>query len=430
VFKPLKVVDLELSRPLDSVHDLTGPGEVQALVRWHGLPLGRFTSAAPPGDGADITRAIAVQHWRTLMRRRLRAALQAAQSLDHLGLDDLQQIAPPPYSGPRPLVTVAVCTRNRPADLGRCLDALMQLDYPALDVLVVDNAPDGDATARLVAGRYPRVRHVCEPRPGLDWARNRAIQEARGEILAFTDDDAIVDPGWVTALVRVFAEDPEVMAVTGLVVPYELETDAQHLFERYGGFGRGYEREWHSVPRRPDRADTLYIGAGLYGTGANMAYRRRVFETIGTFDPALDVGTVTLGGGDLDMFFRVLHHGLLLVYEPAALVRHRHRRTQAELLRQLDGWGSGFYAYLARNVSMERRARGPIIRFGLWYFWRRYVRRLLASLVSPTVPRALILAELRGALAGVSRYRRARAAAATIAATPVPAAATSEAARL
>src|SRR6185436_12127615 len=124
VFKPLKVVDLELSRPLDSVHDLTGPGGVQALVRWHGIPLGRFTSAAPPGYGADITRAIAVQHWRTLMRRRLRAALQAAQSLDHLGLDDLQQIAPPPYSGPRPLVTVAVCTRNRPADLGRCLDAL------------------------------------------------------------------------------------------------------------------------------------------------------------------------------------------------------------------------------------------------------------------------------------------------------------------
>src|SRR6185436_19973542 len=165
VFRPLKVVDLELSRPLDSVHDLTGPGEVQALVRWHGIPLGRFTSAASAVDGADVTRAIAVQHWRTLMRRRMRAALQAAQPLDHLRLDDLQQITPPLYTGPRPLVTVAVCTRNRPDDLAHCLDALMQLDYPALDLLVVDNAPDGDATARLVAGRSPRVRRVCEPRP-------------------------------------------------------------------------------------------------------------------------------------------------------------------------------------------------------------------------------------------------------------------------
>ena len=100
-----------------------------------------------------------------------------------------------------------------------------------------------------------------------------------------------------------------------------------------------------------------------------MAYRRRVFATIGEFDPALDVGTVTQGGGDLDMFFRVMQHGLVLVYEPAAIVRHRHRRTQGGVHRQLVGWGSGFYAYLARNAAMQPRARAAIVRFGLWYFW-------------------------------------------------------------
>jgi cellulose synthase/poly-beta-1,6-N-acetylglucosamine synthase-like glycosyltransferase len=152
-----------------------------------------------------------------------------------------------------------------------------------------------------------------------------------------------------------------------------------------------------------------------------MAYRRRVFETIGEFDPALDVGTVTQGGGDLDMFFRVLQHGLLLVYEPAAVVRHRDRRTIPELHRQLFGWGSGFYAYLCRNAVMVPEARGAIIRFALWYFWVRYIRWLLVTLwSSPPFPRTLILTELRGAILGPLRYRRARAIAARLAAASPP----------
>lgn len=420
MFKPPKVMDVEVSRPLDPIHGLESRGGLHALIRWHGIPLGRIKQPPQDGNGAaaDLTTAIAAQHWRMLLRHQLRVALQVPLPRDDLGLEDLLQTAPPAYGGPFALVTVAVCTRDRVTDLALCLDALMDLDYPSLDLLVVDNAPSTDATARLVATRYPRVRYVREPRPGLDWARNRAVHEARGEILAFTDDDVVVDRGWVTALARVFSEDSEVMAVTGLVVPYELETEAQYLFERYGGFGRGYEREWHSVSSRPDRADSRHIGAGIYGTGANMAYRRRVFATIGEFDPALDVGTVTQGGGDLDMFFRVLQHGLTLVYEPAAIVRHRHRRTRIELYRQLAGWGIGFYAYLARNVAMHPEARGAIIRFGLWHFWRRYIRRLVLGLFSPpAVPRALVLAELRGAVIGLGRYRQARAAAAKIAAS-------------
>ena len=62
-----------------------------------------------------------------------------------------------------------------------------------------------------------------------------------------------------------------------------------------------------------------------------MAYRKSVFDQIGFFDPALDVGTVTNGGGDLEMFFRVLKHGYTLVYEPKAIIRHRHRREYADL---------------------------------------------------------------------------------------------------
>ena len=92
-------------------------------------------------------------------------------------------------------------------------------------------AATGDATESVVRA-FPRWRYVCEPQPGLDRARNRAIAESRGEIVAFTDDDVEVDPGWVRAAAIHFA-NPEVMAVTGLVEPAELETRAQERFEIY-----------------------------------------------------------------------------------------------------------------------------------------------------------------------------------------------------
>src|SRR5205085_3960332 len=106
---------------------------------------------------------------------------------------DLARVEHPPAGGPWPTMTVAVCTRDRPDDLARCLAALESLDYPALDVLVVDNAPTGPATQQLVEAHHPRARYVPEPRPGLDWARIRAILVARGEDIALTVDADAAD---------------------------------------------------------------------------------------------------------------------------------------------------------------------------------------------------------------------------------------------
>ena len=129
-------------------------------------------------------------------------------------------------------------------------------------------------------------------------------------IIAFTDDDVSVDAGWVEAIGRLFAGEPDVDAVTGLVVPDETDVEAQRLFEEYGGFSRGFDRRYERVDTVScERAARRHGGAGRFGTGANMAFRRRVFERIGLFDPALDVGTPTNGGGDLEMFFRVLKEG-------------------------------------------------------------------------------------------------------------------------
>ena len=97
-----------------------------------------------------------------------------------------------------------------------------------------------------------------------------------------------------------------------------METEPQILFEEYGGFGRGFERKWHRFGKSQcQRLARNCIGSGQFGTGANMSYRRAIFSEIGYFDPALDVGTATQGGGDLDMFFRVLKAGHTLVYVAA-----------------------------------------------------------------------------------------------------------------
>ncbi|WP_045233859.1 glycosyltransferase, partial [Deinococcus pimensis] len=216
--------------------------------------------------------------------------------------------------------------------------------------------------------------------PGLDWARNRAALEARGEIVAYTDDDVAVDEGWVAALARVFAENPAVMCVTGLVVPYELDTEAQVLFETYGGFGRGYRRRWYGVDARGgELAGFSMAGAGKFGTGANMAYRRSLFDRIGFFDPALDVGTVTNGGGDLEMFFRTVKEGHVLVYEPSAIVRHRHRREYAKLRTQIANNGVGFYAHLVRCAAHYPEERAGIARLGAWWFAEWSLGRLVKS---------------------------------------------------
>lgn len=409
--KPIKVIDIELSRPLMTIEGMDGYELLQALVRLHGTPIGYVKMPITNGicTAAAISKAILKKLSHAIIRHLLCDFLMALPRPDRLRIDNLLNIPHPVYTGPLPLVTVAVCTRDRATDLTRCLDSLCCLDYPTFDILVVDNAPGSDATERLVRTAYTNVRYVLEPRPGLDWARNRAIIEARGEIIAYTDDDVVVDSDWVKALVGVFVENTEVMAVTGLVVPYELETEAQILFERYGGFGRGFERKWCRVDLESgERAAARHGGTGKYGTGANMAYRRSLFNLIGYFDPALDVGTVTNGGGDIEMFFRVLKGGYTLVYEPSAVVRHCHRRDYAQLRTQLATWGTSFYAYLARSILAYPDERLAFVRLGLWWMLRQ-IRSLLISSVYPSYfPRDILLARLKGSFCGLHCYKKAR----------------------
>jgi len=301
----------------------------------------------------------------------------------------------------RPRVSIVVCTRDRPEQLERALTAIGRLDPAADEVVVVDNASATDATARCVA-RFPGVRYVREGRPGLDRARNAGVKASSGAIIAFTDDDAEVHPAWLTGLLAGF-QDPDVFAVTGVVLPAELQTEAQWLFETYWSFNKGYR------PIVFDAAFVASAGKGAIpawevGAGANMAFRREAFDAVGMFDERLDVGAAGCSG-DSEFWYRLLAEGRSCRYEPAAVVFHHHRRDLAGFRRQIFGYMRGHTAALL--VQHERYGHAGNLRRLMLELPGMYAGRLRRILGGDRHPSyGTLREEILGCLSGVGYYLR------------------------
>jgi hypothetical protein len=143
--------------------------------------------------------------------------------------------------------------------------------------------------------------------------------------------------------------------VTGTILPLELEAPAQVLTDACWGLMKGFRRR--VFDERPPPGQLLYpFAAGVFGSGANMAFATPVLRELGGFDPLLGAGSPGRGGDDLAAFFDVVAAGHKLVYEPSAVVHHRYRTDPASLARQAYGYGHGLGAYLARTaVRYPRR---------------------------------------------------------------------------
>jgi glycosyltransferase involved in cell wall biosynthesis len=307
---------------------------------------------------------------------------------------------------PPPSLTVAICSKDRWDWVDRLLGSLEAVrDGDPFEVLVVDNASSHDRIAEVCAARG--VRCVREPLAGLDFARNRALAEAKGEVVAFLDDDVTVEPTWLWGLRRAWAENPDAGCVTGLVLPMALDTEAQVLFELRGGFRRGFRPARYGAERYRERH--YPAGSGRFGAGANMSLRRDLVRALGGFDEALDTGRPLPGGGDLDIFYRVLRSGATLVYEPQAAVRHEHRRETAALARQYYTWGLGFAAYVVKSMRADPAARPQFRRLMVWWFGhqaKRLLRRLQGGEPTPT---PMIAGEIWGGIVGLcGEYGRSR----------------------
>jgi glycosyltransferase involved in cell wall biosynthesis len=300
-------------------------------------------------------------------------------------------------------ISIVVCTRNRTAQLSTCLNTLLALDYSNYEIIIVDNAPSDNATHDITAA-LP-VRYVREDRPGLDWARNRGIKEARYDIIAFTDDDVRVDPYWLQSIAKTFF-NKEVMGASGYVAPAELETKPQQVFElQYGGMGHGFKRR---VLSKKTLSTKQLLWASNFGIGANMAFRKEVFQKIGDFDTALDVGTPSHGGGDVEMFHRLVRKGHLFVYEPSMLIWHYHRRDEKALRKQIFDNGRSFGCYLIDCFLKKTINRVSIVKFFVVdWLWKWNLKNLLGRRTK--IPRELSAMELYGMLTSPFAYWKTKA---------------------
>jgi GT2 family glycosyltransferase len=178
----------------------------------------------------------------------------------------------------------------------------------------------------------------------------------------FTDDDVMVDEHWVARLVDAFGAADDVACVSGAILPAEQETQAQLWLEEYGGFHKGFRRQIFNLTTH--RRDTpLYpYDSGQFGSGANMAFRTAAIRAMGGFAVDLGAGTPAHGGEDLDVLRRAITSGYTVVYEPAALMWHRHRRSLEALQRQMFRYGVGLSATVAKWLLEDRATAVDVLR--------------------------------------------------------------------
>ena len=422
-FQPIQILEVDISKPLPSIPAVNPDNRhkyhrAMGLIRIHTQPIGvvelNFGNAGLSPDEC------AQQIWdglcQAITEHMQRDELAAITELSAAGLaytdTPLCLREREAFLADAPFVSIVVATRDRPESLAVCLKALMNLDYPNYEIIIVDNAPATTTTADFIKrtyGNVAKVRYVHESRPGLSNARNRGLEAVKAEIVAFTDDDTVVDSYWLVELVKGFQITSKVGCVTGLILPAELETPTQLWSEQSSGFNKGFRRHIFDLEKNRPKTWLYPYSAGMFGVGASMAFTMSALRDIGGFDPALGVGTPAMGGEDLAAFFQIIQMGYAIVYEPTALLYHRHRREYEAYRRQVYSYGVGLTAYLTKCIFDHPRLLldiGMKIPYGVAYILNpRSPKNAKKQL---NYPRELNFLEWRGMLYGPLAYYKSR----------------------
>jgi GT2 family glycosyltransferase len=310
--------------------------------------------------------------------------------------------------------SIIVCTRNRADSIGEMFEALSQLEPTGAEIIVVDSSTGADKVLTEKLARASGANYLEEPRRGLSLARNTGLRIATGKIIAFTDDDCVPAKDWLAQKLRVFA-NPEVWAVTGRVVQHS-SAGACDLFEEVAGQDLGGER------REFTKAD-LQFSLGMFfsnvakifakhmksqapgpwsiGHGSSMAFRREVFEKLGKFDERLGGGAPLRSCDDTEMFYRVLMAGYKIVYEPAALVRHKHGLDNEDVFKTRYGYSYGGAAFMwehKKNFLMFAMFCGRLLQLA--------IKTAQYKLLGKTELAKSFHSDLRGFLDGWAMWRK------------------------
>ena len=248
-------------------------------------------------------------------------------------------------------ISVVIPTRGRPDLIGRSVLSVLANDHPDFDVTVVDQSDDA-ATGLVVeeiARRNRRLRYVHTLPPGLSRAYNVGARLTAGPILAFTDDDCVARPDWLTAIAKAFAAEPDAELLYGRVaLPRDLA---------------GSAGEVPVLPiARAERIDRR-SGFRLYGMGANYAMRRRLLARVEGFDEMLGGGGPLRSSQDFDLQYRAYRAGATVLLRPEVVVDHYGLRTAAQWPATLRAYGIGDGAFYMKHVRCgDARAASLLVR--------------------------------------------------------------------
>jgi GT2 family glycosyltransferase len=343
---------------------LAGPLAVGEL-RVDAAGSGRVAITDDPGDASGVLLTVLVEGSPVGMAafppEVLRTGELPAAGRDALDafLDSLSGAATlPPAARTGVAISVVICTYSRPDDLRRLLKSLDEQDYDDFEVVVVDNNPKDPRTAEVVDSTTLRVplRLVSAPVRGLSRARNVGVAAASHDWIAMIDDDERAGESWLAELARTITNEAPVDVVTAPMLPAQLRSDAQRLFEAYGGHSKGLGFGRRTFGPRTAGTFNPLLPLPPFGTGGNMTFRRGAIERIGGFHESLGAGTPARGAEDTLALTELLLAGGTIVYEPRAYLWHYHRADMAGLSEQFFGYGTGLTAFYAALV-LERPRR-------------------------------------------------------------------------
>ena len=260
------------------------------------------------------------------------------------------------------MITLIICTYNREKYIGPLLDSIAKNDYPPSDyeiVLVDNNCTDNTrGVCEQFAVAHPEIifRYVVEPEQGLSAARNKGIKEAKGEIIIYVDDDALVDVDYIRIYAEHFASHPETMAAGGPIEPlYETEEPkwmspyTKALLTAWMNYG-------DNVREYPN---------GRYPGGGNAAYRKVVFDKVGLFNTELGrKGSALLASEEKDIFDKMHALGMQVLYLPTPVLHHIIPQAKLE---------EDYFNRLTLQIGRSERMRTRAISKG------KYLKRLLSE---------------------------------------------------
>lgn len=239
-----------------------------------------------------------------------------------------------------PAVSIVIPTYNRQSRLTSCLESVLALDYPQekLEIIVVDDSsPVPVDLEGILESVQPLLRLIRMPENrGQGAARNEAVKQAKGEIIAFLDDDCLASKGWLKALVPCF-QHPDVAAAGGRVESANLARPLEK-----------YEQVQSPLLMGGNQRKVRKGSALSYLATCNLLVRKKSLLSVGSFDPELRVGE------DVDLCRRILERGELIYYLPAGLVFHHHRSELIPFLKRRFNYGQSEARLHTRNPKEKR----------------------------------------------------------------------------